>query len=281
MITGSVAGAGNSLWGSGFLPTMHQGIEFRSSGDPVMFLSNPKGISGSDRREIVEGINFLNQQSLADVGDPEIATRIAQYELAFRMQTSVPELMDTSKESKTVHAMYGTQPGKASFANNCLLARRLVERGTRFVQLFDQGWDHHGDVFGNIPKKAKQIDQPVAALIRDLKQRGLLDETLIVLGAELGRTPMQQSDRSKPGRDHHKEGFSILFAGGGVKGGMTFGDTDELGYQPADNPVHLHDVNATILHLLGLDHEKLTYKYQGRAFRLTDVHGHVMDRILA
>ena len=281
MITGSVAGAGNSLWGSGFLPTMHQGIEFRSSGDPVLFLSNPKGISGSDRREIVEGINFLNQQSLADVGDPEIATRIAQYELAFRMQTSVPELMDTSKESKTVHAMYGTQPGKASFANNCLLARRLVERGTRFVQLFDQGWDHHGDVFGNIPKKAKQIDQPVAALIRDLKQRGLLDETLIVLGAEFGRTPMQQSDRSKPGRDHHKEGFSILFAGGGVKGGTTFGDTDELGYQPADNPVHLHDVNATILHLLGLDHEKLTYKYQGRDFRLTDVHGHVMDRILA
>ena len=156
-----------------------------------------------------------------------------------------------------------------------------MERGTRFVQLFDQGWDHHGDVFGNIPKKAKQIDQPVAALIRDLKQRGLLDETLIVLGAEFGRTPMQQSDRSKPGRDHHKEGFSILFAGGGVKGGTTFGDTDELGYQPADNPVHLHDVNATILHLLGLDHEKLTYKYQGRDFRLTDVHGHVIDRILA
>ena len=286
MITGSVAGAGNSLWGSGFLPTVHQGIEFRASGDPVLFLSNPKGIDGGDRREIVDGINFLNRQSLADVGDPEIATRIAQYELAFRMQTSVPELMDTTKESKATHALYGTEPGKASFANNCLLARRLVERGVRFVQLFDQGWDHHSGVFTNIPRKAKQLDQPVAALIRDLKQRGLLDDTLIILGAEFGRTPMLQGRSNggttgNVGRDHHKEGFTMLLAGGGLKGGTTYGATDELGYQAADNPLHMHDVNATILHLLGIDHEQLTYKYQGRAFRLTDVHGHVVKEILS
>ena len=286
MITGSVAGAGNSLWGSGFLPTMHQGIEFRASGDPVLFLSNPKGIDGGDRREIVDGINFLNRQSLADVGDPEIATRIAQYELAFRMQTSVPELMDTTKESKITHALYGTEPGKASFANNCLLARRLVERGVRFVQLFDQGWDHHSGVFTNIPRKAKQLDQPVAALIHDLKQRGLLDDTLIILGAEFGRTPMLQGRSNggttgNVGRDHHKEGFTMLLAGGGLKGGTTYGATDELGYQAADNPLHMHDVNATILHLLGIDHEQLTYKYQGRAFRLTDVHGHVVKEIFS
>ncbi|MEC8928131.1 MAG: DUF1501 domain-containing protein [Verrucomicrobiota bacterium] len=286
MITGSVAGAGNSLWGSGFLPTVHQGIEFRASGDPVLFLSNPKGIGGGDRREIVDGINFLNRRSLADVGDPEIATRIAQYELAFRMQTSVPELMDTTKESKTTHALYGTEPGKASFANNCLLARRLVERGVRFVQLFDQGWDHHSGVFTNIPRKAKQLDQPVAALIRDLKQRGLLDDTLIILGAEFGRTPMLQGRSNggttgNVGRDHHKEGFTMLLAGGGVKGGITYGATDELGYQAADNPLHMHDVNATILHLLGIKHEHLTYKYQGRAFRLTDVHGHVVKEIFS
>ena len=286
MITGSVAGAGNSLWGSGFLPTVHQGIEFRNNGDPVLFLSNPKGIGGTDRREIVDGINFLNRQALADVGDPEIATRISQYELAFRMQTSVPELMDTSTESKATHALYGTQPGKASFANNCLLARRLVERGVRFVQLFDQGWDHHSGVFNSIPRKGKQLDQPVAALIRDLKQRGLLDDTLIVMGAEFGRTPMLQGrsnggNAGNVGRDHHKEGFTMVLAGGGVKGGTSFGATDELGYEAADNPVHMHDVNATILHLLGIDHEQLTYRYQGRDFRLTDVDGHLMRQILA
>jgi len=286
MITGSVAGAGNSLWGSGFLPTVHQGIEFRNNGDPVLFLSNPKGIGDTDRREIVDGINFLNQQALANVGDPEIATRISQYELAFRMQTSVPELMDTSTESKATHALYGTQPGKASFANNCLLARRLVESGVRFVQLFDQGWDHHSGVFNSIPRKGKQLDQPVAALIRDLKQRGLLDDTLIVMGAEFGRTPMLQGrsnggNAGNVGRDHHKEGFTMVLAGGGVKGGTSFGATDELGYEAADNPVHMHDVNATILHLLGIDHEQLTYRYQGRDFRLTDVDGHLMRQILA
>ena len=206
--------------------------------------------------------------------------------MAFRMQASVPELMDTTTETADTHTMYGTQPGKPSFANNCLLARRLVERGVRFVQLFDQGWDHHSGVFNAIPRKAKQIDQPVAALIKDLKQRGLLDETLIILGGEFGRTPMLQGNSNNGaagnvGRDHHKEGFSMMLAGGGVKGGITYGDTDELGYQAVDHPVHLHDMNATILHLLGIDHEKLTYKYQGRDFRLTDVHGHVMDHILA
>ena len=285
MITGSVAGAGNSLWGSGFLPTIHQGIEFRSNGDPVMFLSNPKGINRKDRREIVDGINFLNQQSFGVVGDPEINTRIAQYEMAFRMQASVPELMDTSGESKATHQMYGTQPGKPSFANNCLLARRLVERGVRVVQLFDQGWDHHSGVFNNIPRKAKQIDQPVAALIKDLKQRGLLDQTLIVLGGEFGRTPMLQGKSNNGtggnvGRDHHKEGFSMMLAGGGIKGGLSYGDTDELGYQAVDHPVHLHDINATILHLMGVNHENLTYRYQGRDFRLTDVHGHVQDGMI-
>jgi uncharacterized protein (DUF1501 family) len=195
-------------------------------------------------------------------------------------------LMDTSKESKATHSLYGTQPGKASFANNCLLARRLVERGVRFVQLFDQGWDHHSGVFSSIPRKAKQLDQPVAALIRDLKQRGLLDDTLIVMGAEFGRTPMLQGrsnggNEGNVGRDHHKEGFTMVLAGGGVKGGTSFGATDELGYEAADNPVHMHDVNATLLHLLGIDHEQLTYRYQGRDFRLTDVDGHLMRQILA
>ena len=285
MITGNVAGAGNSLWSSGFLPTVNQGIEFRSQGDPVLFLSNPKGIGGEDRREIVDGINFLNKQSLADVGDPEIATRIAQYELAFRMQTSVPELMDISREPRTAHELYGTEPGKVSFANNCLLARRLVERGVRFVQLFDQGWDHHSGVFNNIPKKARQLDQPVAALIRDLKQRGLLDQTLIVIGTEFGRTPMLQGKSNaglsqNVGRDHHKEAFSVLLAGGGVKGGITHGRTDELGYRAIENPVPMHDLNATILHLMGMNHERLTFKYKGLDFRLTGVSGEALKDVI-
>ena len=285
MITGSVAGAGNSLWSSGFLPTAHQGTEFRSQGDPVLFLSNPKGIKGPDRREIVDGVNFLNQKSLADIGDPEIATRIAQYELAYRMQSSVPELMDISKESESVHELYGTAPGKTSFANNCLLARRLVERGVRFIQLFDQGWDHHSGVFNSMPNKAKQLDQPVAALIRDLRQRGLLDKTLIVIGTEFGRTPMLQGksnsgQNKNVGRDHHKETFSVLMAGGGVKSGISYGKTDELGYHAIENPVHMHDLNATILHLLGLNHEKLNFKYKGLDFRLTNVHGEVVKNII-
>ena len=285
LITGSVAGAGNSLWGSGFLPTLHQGVEFRSQGDPVLFLSNPKGISDQNRRDIISGINFLNETALADVGDPEIATRISQYELAYRMQASVPELMSINSETSSTLETYGAKPGNKSFANNCLLARRLVERGVRFVQLFDQGWDHHSGLFGSIPKKARQLDRPVAALISDLRERGLLDETLIVIGAEFGRTPMLQGlsnnrAANNVGRDHHKEAYSMIFAGGGIRGGTSYGETDELGYQAIDNPVHVHDINATILHQLGLNHERLTFKYQGRKFRLTDVHGDVINGIL-
>jgi uncharacterized protein (DUF1501 family) len=280
MITGQVAGAGNSLWGSGFLPTVHQGIEFRSSGEPVLFLSNPQGVSTDDRRRIVESINRLNEAQLADVGDPEIATRISQYEMAFRMQASVPELMDISRESPETLASYGAQPGKASFANNCLLARRLVERGVRFVQLMDEGWDHHGSINTALPKKCQDVDQPLAALIQDLKQCGLLDETLVVWGSEFGRTPMLQSDREKAGRDHHKDAYCVWLAGGGVKPGVTVGQTDELGYYPTEDAVHVHDLHATLLHLLGLDHERLTYKFQGRNFRLTDVAGKVVEKVI-
>lgn len=286
MVTGQVLGAGNSAWGSGFLPTVHQGIEFRSQGDPVLFLSNPKGVSDADRKFSVDSVNALNKMRLASVGDPEIATRISQYEMAYRMQSSVPELMDIKSEPKEIHELYGTEPGQTSFANNCLLARRLVERGVRFVQLFDQGWDHHGNVFGSLPKKAKQVDQPIAALIKDLKMRGMLDDTLIVWSAEFGRTPMAQGGNatdkiSKVGRDHHKDAFTVWMAGGGAKGGYTHGATDEFGYEVAENGVHVHDFNATILHLMGIDHERLTFRYQGRQFRLTDVHGNVVKEIIA
>jgi hypothetical protein len=286
LVTGSVLGAGNSAWGSGFLPTVYQGIEFRSQGDPVLFLSNPKGVDDPRRRRIVDSINRLNSVQLADVGDPEIATRIAQYEMAYRMQTSVPELMDISTESKEVHEQYGTEPGKTSFANNCLLARRMVERGVRFVQLFDQGWDMHGSVFKNLPRKAKQVDRPIAALIADLQARGLLDETLVVWSAEFGRTPMAQGANSagkttNAGRDHHKEAYSVWMAGGGSKPGTVYGKTDEFGYAPIENPVHMHDFNATMLHLLGLEHERLTFKFQGRQYRLTDVDGVVQNGVIA
>ena len=283
LITGNVLGAGSPAWGSGFLPSVYQGVEFRSQGDPVLFLSNPKGIEPSSRKRIIDTVNAMNQAQLADVGDPEIATRISQYELAYRMQTSVPELMDISSESKAVHESYGTQPGKNSFANNCLLARRLVERGVRFVQLFDQGWDSHNSVFSNVAKKAKQVDQPVAALIRDLRQRGLLDSTLVVWSSEFGRTPFAQGTKKvdKAGRDHHKDSFTVWVAGGGTKGGMSFGETDDLGYTIAENPVHVHDFNATLLHLMGINHERLTFRYQGRQYRLTDVEGNVVQQILS
>ncbi|MFT6863340.1 MAG: hypothetical protein ACJAVK_001901 [Akkermansiaceae bacterium] len=287
LVTGQVLGAGNSAFGSGFLPTIHQGIEFRSKGDPVLYLSNPEGVSRGERRLVVDAVKDLNTLALDDVGDPEIATRISQYEMAYRMQTSVPELMEIKSEPERIHEMYGTQPGKSSFANNCLLARRLVERGVRFVQLFDQGWDHHGGVFNALPNKAKQVDKPIAALIKDLKERGLLDDTLIVWNAEFGRTPMAQGTsgdgkaRSKAGRDHHKEAYTVWMAGGGTKPGHVYGETDELGYGIAQDPVHVHDFNATILHLLGIDHERLTFRYQGRQFRLTDVHGKVVKGVLA
>lgn len=286
LVTGQVLGAGNSAWGSGFLPTVYQGIEFRSQGDPVLFLSDPGGSTRQSRRRVVDAVNELNRVQLADVGDPEIATRISQYEMAYRMQTSVPELMDIGSEPRHVHESYGTEPGKVSFANNCLLARRLVERGVRFVQLFDQGWDMHGNVFSGLKRKCGQVDQPIAALIRDLKQRGLLEDTLVVWSAEFGRTPMAQGANAtgaetKAGRDHHKEAYTIWMAGGGVRGGGDYGTTDPLGYGIADNPVHVHDLNATILHLLGLDHERLTFRYQGRQFRLTDVAGDVLNGVLA
>ena len=282
MNTGSIAGAGNSLWGSGFLPTVHQGVEFRTKGDPVLFLSNPTGISAQRRKSIVDTVNRLNEIQLTDVGDPEIATRIKQYEMAYRMQSSVPELMDLHGESAKTLSLYGAKPGTKSFANNCLLARRLVERGVRFVQLYDQGWDHHGNVVSGLKTKCRQIDQPAAALIADLKARGLLDETLVIFASEFGRTPMMQGDsETNAGRDHHKDAFSIWMAGGGTRGGMTYGQTDDIGFHIAKDPTHVNDLHATILHLLGIRHEQLTYKYQGRKFRLTDVGGTVVQPLIA
>jgi hypothetical protein len=283
--SGPQAGAGTSLWSSGFLPSVHQGVQFRSSGEPVLFLDNPKGHSARDRRQVLDAVRTLNEAQLADVGDPEIATRISQYEMAYRMQTSVPELMDISQESKATLELYGAQPGKASFANNCLLARRLVERGVRMVQLYDADWDHHADLATRLPRKCQDVDQGMAALVADLKQRGLLDETLVIWGGEFGRTPMAQVDSgsgvaTKPGRDHHKDAFTMWLAGGGVKPGVTHGRTDDLGYSVVDKPVHVHDLNATVLHLLGLNHERLTFRYQGRDFRLTDVHGRVVKDLL-
>lgn len=282
MNTGSIAGAGNSLWGSGFLPTVHQGIEFRGKGDPVLFLSNPKGVTANDRKNSIDVLNSLNQRHLDDVGDPEIATRISQYELAFRMQSAVPELADTSDETESSIALYGDAVKNPGFARNCLLARRMVERGVRFVQLFDQGWDHHANVYKSLKNKTKQVDQPIAGLIKDLKQRGLLDDTLVVWGAEFGRTPMiQGKSGDAAGRDHHKDAYCVWMAGGGVKGGYSHGVTDELGYFPVEDSVEVHDFHATLLHILGLNHKKLTFKYQGRPFRLTDVRGKVISEILS
>jgi hypothetical protein len=293
LITGNVLGAGNSAWGSGFLPTVYQGVEFRSQGDPVLYLSNPPGVNDESRRRIIDSVNTLNQHTLADVNDPEIRTRIEQYELAYRMQTSVPDLMDIHSESQATHELYGTTlrrggegAGKPSFANNCLLARRLAERGVRFIQLFDEGWDHHGNLMGALPKKCKAVDQPIAALISDLKQRGMLKDTLVVWSAEFGRTPMAQGvdgmgKKSAAGRDHHRDAFTLWMAGGGVKPGMTYGQTDEFGFNITENPVHVHDFNATLLHLMGLNHERLTYRHQGRQYRLTDVHGVVQRALLA
>ena len=282
MNTGSIAGAGNSLWGSGFLPTIHQGVQLRSRGDPVLFLSNPPGIDRQRRGSIVHTVNQLNRIQSAEVADPEIETRIRQYELAFRMQTSLPELVDTAAEPKWVHAMYGTEPGKPGFATNCLLARRMVERGVRFVQLYDQGWDHHSNLVRGLTRKTQQVDRPAAALVADLKQRGLLDSTLVIFGSEFGRTPMVQGDGGpSAGRDHHKDAFTFWLAGGGIQGGTTYGATDDLGFHAVNEKTHVNDLHATILHLLGLDHEQLTYKHQGRLFRLTDVGGRVVTPILS
>jgi hypothetical protein len=286
MLSGPAGGAGTSLWSTGFLPSVYQGIQFRSSGDPVLFLSNPKGHSTDDRRRLLDAISKLNQTHLADVGDPEIATRISQYEMAFRMQASVPELMDISSETQSTLDLYGATPGKASFANNCLLARRLVERGVRMIQLYDSDWDHHNNLTKRLAAKCKDVDQAMAALVSDLKQRGLLDETLVIWGGEFGRTPLRQGisgtgAKTIPGRDHHKDAYTMWLAGGGTKPGITHGATDDLGFNAVENAVHVHDLNATVLHLLGLDHKRLTFTYQGREFRLTDVHGRVVSDILA
>jgi hypothetical protein len=263
-------------WHSGFLPSRFQGVKFQSKGDPVLYIKNPPGVSADAQREIVDVVNQLNRLEHDAVHDPEINTRISQYEMAFRMQTSVPGLIDISNETQHILDLYGAKPGDGSFASNCLLARRLAERGVRFIQLYHRDWDHHDDVKKDIPFKAEEVDRASAALIRDLKQRGMLDETLIVWGGEFGRTPMAQGK----GRDHHIKGFSIWLAGGGIKGGVTYGATDELGYAAVEDPVHVNDFHATMLHLFGIDHTKLTYRALGRDFRLTDVAGNVVREIL-
>jgi hypothetical protein len=279
---------GSALWSSGFLPTVYQGTQFRSSGDPVLYVSNPPGVDPASRRETIDAIRDLNRMNFERVGDPEIVTRIEQYELAYRMQNSVPELMDIAAEPPAIHEMYGTTPGQTSFANNCLLARRLAERGVRFIQLYHWGWDSHGtgpgdDLMTALPKRCRETDQASTALIKDLKQRGLLDDTLVIWGGEFGRTPMNEgrSGSTFLGRDHHPRAFTIWMAGGGIKPGITYGATDELGYNVTDKAIHVHDFQATVLHCLGLEHKKLTYRFQGRDFRLTDVHGNVVHDLLA
>lgn len=270
------------LWGSGFLPSSHQGVKLRSSGDPVLYLSDPPGIDRDFRRMMLDGLAKLNERQLAQSGDPEIATRIAQYEMAFRMQASVPELTDLTTESPAIFELYGEEARKpGTFASNCLLARRLLEKGVRCVQLYHRGWDQHGGLPTNIPKQSHDVDQPQAALISDLKQRGMLDDTLIVWGGEFGRTVYGQGGlQDDYGRDHHGRCFSVWLAGGGIKPGMVYGETDEYGYNITHDPVHIHDLNATILHTLGYDHKRLTYRFQGRDFRLTDVHGEVVSNVL-
>ncbi len=278
---------GAPLYGSGFLPTTYQGVPFRSSGEPILNLSNPKGVSADRQRGALDALRDLNAERLADTGDPEIVTRISSYEMAYQMQTSAPELIDLAGEGKKTLDLYGAEPGKVSFANNCLLARRLVERGVRFVQLFHTDWDHHGGQGANLrdslDKVCKEIDRPCMALVRDLKQRGLLDSTLVVWGGEFGRTPMgevRDVGGRDVGRNHHIDAYTMWLAGGGVKPGDV-GATDELGYAAVEDKVHVHDLQATILHLLGLDHTRLTFRFQGRDFRLTDVHGEVVKKLLA
>lgn len=270
---------GNSNWGAGFLPTVYSGVQFRSGGDPVLYLSNPPGVDDAIQGDTIRTVNRMNRLRLDTVGDPEIATRISAFEMAYRMQTSAPEAMDLTKESPATLALYGAEPGKSSFANCCLLARRLVERGTRFVQIFHEAWDQHGNLVNDLKKNCRDTDRACAALVRDLKQRGLLEDTLVIWGGEFGRTPMVQG--GSDGRDHHPNAFSMWMAGGGVKPGLTLGETDELGFNVARDRVHVHDLHATLLHLLGFDHEKLTYRFQGRDFRLTDVHGDVVHKLLA
>jgi hypothetical protein len=269
---------GQSCYGSGFLPTIHNGVLFRNGSEPVLFLTSPKGIDVRLQRDSLDTLRHLNEKRLGIAGDPEIATRISSFEMAFRMQSSAPELMDLSRESKETLEMYGAEPGKSSFANNCLLARRLVERGVRFVQLFHESWDQHGNLTHDLKKNCANTDRASAALVKDLKQRGMLDDTIVIWGGEFGRTPMVQG--GDDGRDHHPNAFSMWVAGGGFKPGITWGESDDLGFNAVKDPVHVHDLHATILHLLGFDHEKLTFRFQGRDFRLTDVHGQVVKGLL-
>jgi len=270
-----------SFWGNGFLDSRHAGVPFRNSGAPVLHLDNPKGVSTQDRRRELDLIQWMNGRQHEALGDPEITTRIASYELAFRMQASVPQLADLSKESEKTMEQYGADRVKPSFARNCLMARRLVESGVRFVQLYDRGWDSHTDMDREHRRQCGAADQPIAALIADLKQRGLLDDTLVIWGGEFGRTPVAQVMGKTWGRDHHPHGFTMWMAGGGMKPGLTYGATDDFGYHATENKVHVHDLHATILHQLGIDHKRLTFRSQGRDFRLTDVHGHVVKDLLA
>ena len=280
---------GQSCWGSGFLPSVFQGVQCRSKGDPVLYVSDPAGMDRDMRRKTLDAMRDLNQMQAQELGNPETVTRIAQYELAFRMQASVPEVMDITREKPETLAAYGAKPGESSFANNCLLGRRLLENGVRFVQLFDWGWDFHGtgpgeDIRDGLTKKCATMDKPIAALMKDLRERGLLDDTLIVWGGEFGRTPFREGRTASSnvlGRDHYPDCYSLFMAGGGIKHGISYGETDELGFSIVDKKVHVHDLQATILHLLGFDHERLTYRFQGRDYRLTDVHGTVVKDILA
>lgn len=282
---GNLSG-GAAMWSSGFLPGSHAGVPFRESGDPILHVSNPSGYDDKAQRDSLDLMRKMNERELGVMGDPEIQTRIDAYEMAWRMQGAAPELMDFASESPATLEMYGAKPGdgKASFANNCLLARRLVERGSRFVQLYHSGWDHHSQVEKGVTAQARAVDQPAAALVKDLKARGLLEDTLVIWGGEFGRTPMVEASAAlgrSMGRDHHPQAFTMWMAGGGIKPGVTIGATDELGFNVVEDPVHVHDLHATILHLLGLDHERLTFRYQGRDFRLTDVHGHIVKKLLA
>ena len=280
-------GGGQTLqtryWGNGFLPAQYGGVQFRNAGDPVLFVSNPPGVSSTTRRELIDSANELNRMALGNLGDPAIAAQIENYELAFRMQTSVPELTDLSKEPKEILDLYGATPGKPSFANNCLLARRLAERNVRFIQLCHRDWDHHSDLPKGLPTKCKETDQGATALVLDLKQRGLLDDTLVIWGGEFGRTAYSQGEIKKDnfGRDHHPRCFTIWMAGGGIKAGHVYGETDEFGYNIASDPVHVHDLHATLLQQLGVDHKKMIYRHEGRDYRLTDVSGDVVKGLIA
>lgn len=284
MSTGAGISGGAANWSSGFLPTVYTGVRFRNQGDPILSVSSPQGIDAQLQRDSLDLVSSLNQQRLQQIGDPEISARISAYEMAYRLQTSAPELMHLQDESQATLDLYGCDPAKPSFARACLLARRMIERGVRFVNIYHEGWDAHSDVTGNSKQNCGATDQASAALIQDLKQRGLLDDTLVIWGGEFGRTPMVETNAAlgrSLGRDHHPQAYCMWLAGGGIKPGLTYGETDDLGFNVVEKPVHVHDLQATILHLLGLDHERLTYTFQGRPFRLTDVHGHVVKEILA